>query len=206
MQINGIGEDWYGPKPKIHDIESLLDIHQAIKHVTATALKDEYDRIGCGPRGKGAGEPFRSLVEATLRWRSWSESQPYFDTQDSQFKALNFEWASPKIDEKFDAVQWCHGHSSGILEKVAKPLILGSFPELEAKPPSHVFLLVGTKSHNQQLEINNAAATDQKVRFFLKAMEPYLLVPTKLVTYGRVDGFELVAKRGTPKRFAAQVN
>ena len=206
MHTNRIDEDWFGPRPKSTDLAALQDVLSAIGHVTAVALKDEYDRTGCGQRGKGAGEAFRTLVESTLRWRSWTENHLYFETDDAEFKALKFEWVSPLKGAEFDAVQWCHGHSSGILEKVSKPLILGSFPELRAHVPSHLFLLVGTKLHNQQLAINNAAATDQKVRFFLKAMERYLLVPTKLITYGTVDGFELVTKRETPKKYAARTN
>jgi len=206
VQINGINEDWYGPQPQNHEIDTLNDIHRALNHVTAESLKAEYDRIGGGPRGKGAGESFRALVESTLRWRSWLEDQPYFETEESEFRSLKFEWASPREESKFDAAQWCHGHSSGILEKVSKPLIIRSFPELRANEPSHVFLLVGTRSHNNQLGINNAAATDEKVRFFLKAMERYLLVPTKLITYGEIQGFELEVRRGLPKRFVAKAN
>jgi len=81
-----------------------------------------------------------------------------------------------------------------------------AFPTESPRIPNHLFLLVGNKEHNRQLGINSAAATDEKLRFYLRGLERHLEIPTKLVVYGPVQGFELIAKGLDERKFQARAN
>jgi hypothetical protein len=187
--VNREDADWFGPTPHSSYAERLNSILIAIEAVDREKLEGEYIRSGRELKGRGAGQDFRRIVEATLLSCFWQANVSYFKDAKGDLAHLKHEFVSPITGDSRAALEWCHGHASSIFGKIMKHILL-SVPDLNASfIPSEIYLLVGTPQHNVQLGINGAAPDDKKVRRMLEALDRKLEIPVKLVSYSTVEGF-----------------
>lgn len=187
--VNQADSDWFGPTPSADYLDRLTPILIAIEAVDQEKLEGEYIRSGRELKGRGAGQDFRRIVEATLLSFFWRANVPYFKEAKGELAHLKHEFVSPISGTSQASLEWCHGHSSSIFGKIMKHILL-SGADLDASfVPTEIYLLVGTPQHNEQLGIDNAAPDETKVRRMLEALDGNLEIPVKLVSYSIVEGF-----------------
>lgn len=187
--VNRDDSDWFGPAPRADYLDRLKPILIAIEAVDKEKLEGEYIRSGMELKGRGAGQDFRRIVEATLLSLFWQPNVAYFKGTKRELAHLKHEFVSPISGTSQASLEWCHGHTSSIFGKIMKHILL-SGPDLDASfIPTEIYLLAGTPQHNAQLGINSAAPDDKKVRRMLEALDGKIEIPIKLISYSTVEGF-----------------
>jgi hypothetical protein len=177
------------------DISDFLD---AIGHVSAIRIQEEFNNQAFGARRRSAGLIFKQLVEATLSHRGWKVNQEFFNRKVPNLRPSSFSFGK-EVNGLRVAASWGFGNAIGITSIVLSPIYTRNSSQLIAWHPDYHIIIVGSSEFNKALGIDAASATSQQYLTTLKTLEAELPTPTVLISLEHFVGLKVIETSG-PQR------
>ncbi len=180
------------------DLQDFLD---ALSHVTAKRIQEEFNNQAFGARRRSAGLIFKQLVEATLCHRGWKPNQPFFERKVPNLRPSTFSFGK-EVNGLKVAVSWGFGNAIGITSVVMSPLFTKNDISSSAWHPNCHVIIVGSTDFNKTLGIDSASASSEQYLAVLSTLQGALPVPTALISVESFQGLK-VTETSSPQKITA---
>jgi hypothetical protein len=168
----------------------MVDFLDAVEHVTAQRIKEEFNNQSFGARKRSAGLIFKQLVEATLQHRGWKLNQPFYKQKVKNLRPSSFSFGK-EFGVSRVAASWGFGNAIGITSVVLSTLFTKTLKAADAWHPDCYFIMVGSAEFNRSLGLDTASATSEQFLAALRTLESELPVPTVLISLEEFKGLKV---------------